>query len=255
MKDIILLLSGLFAGLIIWKLKDFVFKKVKDKVKEIGNDKTFEYSDNIINLNNIKEKFNIEKLLTGIFSVVRSDLWGKTLNQELSIRTWMIRLAIVTVVIGTIYGYGVWKGKKSQPMNFRFNYEERISFEIPEDAKIFDKPANSAIAYWVKKDGTKQVVKVGDGEYISKKMKPYGFILQPYASLGVAMTNKGMKQDLGLGVNLIKYYKWLGGAWLSNNGIWTGVDYKITNNFALGGGVGKGYKGDNLVGFRGQWKF
>ena len=249
LRDIIMILSGIIAGFIIWKLKDFIFKKFQNKVYEIG-------TPNIVDFKGKKiEEFDLNKLKSGLVSISDKVKWAKTITSDFNLRTIMIRLAMIGIVIGVIYGYGLYKGKKTVPLNFQLNYSDRIEFDIPEDASSFLKPENSNMAYWIKKDGTKTIVKAGDSAYLAKKMKPYGFILEPYVSLGLAMTNKGAKQDLGLGVKLIKWFKWRAGTWISNNGIWAGVDYKITNNFSLGSGVGKGYKGDNLVGFRGQWKF
>ena len=98
-------------------------------------------------------------------------------------------------------------------------------------------------------------VKVKDIPELQKKLKPYGFILKPYFSSGMAITNKKTKQDIGVGIHWLKYFKWRLSNWISNNGIWLGLDYKITNNFGLGGGVGESWKGDNLLGFRFHWEF
>ncbi len=241
-KDILLIVVGI-AGI-------FAFNYIRSKI--INKGKTI-LSDNIPAIKKIEEEFNASKLKEGLTNLTNKVGWAKTLTQEFSLRTWIARIGIGLVILSAIYAYGVWKGKQGiQPVLSLVGKEEWISI-------------NSHYLH-IKKEGTLEVVDkdkktvlkkitVRDLTNLRQNLKPFGVTFKPYFSFGVITTNKGIKQDMGLGVNFFKYYNyWLGGD-LSNNGINIGITYKFTENFGVNGSVGKGYKGDNLFSLRGQWGF
>lgn len=228
MKDILLISGGLIAGLIAMFIRNLIMKKTKDLVKE---------------------KWNTSKFLDGVTNITNAKQWGQTLSWWLNFRNWII----IGLICSVIFGYGYWKGLQGKPIKIDLGYGKEANIKLNGHYLHIYKDGS---VYVEDEKGNKiKQIQVKDIEGLKKKLAPYGIICQPYISLGGAMTKKGLKQDMGVGLNLLKYYKWLAGTWLSNNGIWLGVDYKLTDNFAIGGGVGKGYKGDNLVGFRGQWRF
>ena len=201
---------------------------------------------------NNKEKFEWGKFKK-IFDLGSLVEWIKSCKELgiLDIR----KLVIISIILGGFYGYAYWKGKQSKPINYGFNYREKIDLKIPNNAVAFLKPSDSAVAYWLDDNNKKTIVKVSDSKYISKKMKPISFEFQPYFSYGCVSTEEGIKQDVGAGVSLIRYYKWHVGSWLSNNGVFAGLDYKLLKNFYLGGGYGVSWKSNNLVGLRARWDF
>lgn len=232
-KDIMMLIGGLVAGLVIWLFKELISGQIK--ATKAG------------------EPFDTKKLVNGITSVVRSDLWGKTISQELSIRTWLIRLGIVGVIIGVIYGYGWWKGTQSKPVNFSLNYEQEITISIPKNTKAFNKPKYSSVAFWIKEDGSKEAVTIKDIPSLVKKLKPYGLILEPIAVVGGSIGNKA-GFEAGAGLSWLKWYKYNADAFLTNLGVYpVAVSYKLTDNSGAGLGIGYGYKGDKRV--IGYYKF
>lgn len=226
-------LMGVVIGLVFNYVKNKIMTKVTDRMKE---------------------QWDVNKFRAGLFRVRDKVSWAKSFYEDFNIRTILIRLAIISAIVASIYGYGWYKGRLDTPIQIALDYEKEFKLKI--DSHYLLKPKQSQNLKIVDKEGNlvKQI-KVEDFPELQKKLKPYGLCLEPYFSTGIAMTEDGVKQDTGVGVNWLRYFKWRMGNWISNNGVWIGVDYKFTDNFGLGGGIGKGYKGDNLVGIRGQWKF
>ncbi len=229
LQTIGLILSGIIIGFIFIYLRGKILNKVADTAKE---------------------QFDIKKFRAGLFRIRDKTIWAKDFVQILNVRKLVIYLLIASVV----YGVGMYRGRMGKPIQVNLNYEKE--FKLKVDGNYLLKPKNSKQLFIVDEKGNKiKDVTVGDVKELQKKLKPFGIILTPYFSTGIAMTDKGVKQDTGIGIHWIKYFNWRLGNWISNNGIWIGVDYKITDNFGLGGGAGKGWRGDDLLGFRGWWKF
>lgn len=221
-------------------------KKTKPKKFHITPDIYLQTKTNCsIGKQHKKKSFNWNKFKDN-FTITKSEgkHWAKILAPWVNWRNWVLGLFI----FGIIYGYGYFRGQLGKPMSFKFNHKENIHLDIPEDAKEFDKPANSSIAYWIDKRGNKTIVKQKDSKYISEKLRPYGFELEPFFCYGAAIGGDKVKQDVGVGVTWLRYRKARIANWLSNNGLWIGVDYSITKNLGVLIGVGKGYDGSSLVG-------
>ena len=234
MNNITMIASGLIIGLLIWLFKEILSNQLKAKVQAITS---------LEGSVNDKEMFNPKKLVEGLSSLVRGDLWGKTLANELSLRTWMVRLALLGIIIGVIYGYGVWKGRQSTPVKFEINYEQEMTIPIPKDARAFYKPKNSSIAYWILEDGTKRQIVVKDIPQLAKALKPYGFMLEPVLVAGLGAGNQSIGFEGGVGVRYAKYFKWLADVCITNKGFYPiGVSYRITENSAIGISSGFGFK-------------
>ena len=197
-----------------------------------------------------KEPFSWTKFKK-IFDLGDRVEWIKSIKEIIDLRKLLVYISIVLICMG----YSYWKGQQGKPINWKFNHKERIHLIIPEDARTFDKPANSSIAYWIDKKGNKTIVTVKDSKYISEKLKPYGFELEPFFSYGMAVGETKVKQDVGVGITWLRYNKFRIANWLSNNGLWIGLDYSVTKNFGILGGVGKGWAGDNLIGINGRFWF
>lgn len=261
------LLSMFLCAIIFTKIKGWIFKRTKFTVKELEQGKAL-----VKGLNTLKGKVGIEIIKPNCsvgkiykkksfnwnkfkdnFTITKEEgkHWGKTLAPLLNWRNWVL----ILFGCGILYGYGYWKGQLGKPINWKFNHKEEIQFNIPEDAVSFDKPANSSTAYWIDKRGEKIQVTVGDSKYISEKLKPYGFELEPFFSYGIAIGGDKPKQDVGVGVAWLRYKKARIANWVSNNAVWIGIDYSITRNFGLLGGLGKGWAGDNLIGINTRWWF
>ena len=219
-KDIIMIIEGLVAGLVIWLLKEIISGQVKAKIQN--------------------EKFDTKKLLTGITSIVRTDLWGKTISQELSLRTWAIRIGIVGIILGCVYGYGFFKGQTGKPVHFDLRGKEAtiklnehyLKIEKDGTAKVLDAKGNVL-----------KIIRAKDIPELEKQLRPYGFIFEPVAVVGIGASAVNADFEAGVGFRYAKYFKWYADACATNKGIYPiGVSYKITDNSAIGVSVGTGYK-------------
>jgi hypothetical protein len=231
MKDIIMIISGLVAGLVIWLFKELISGQIK--ATKAG------------------EPFDAKKLVNGITSVVRSDLWGKSISQELSIRTWLIRIGIFGVIAGCIYGWGWYKGTQGlQPILDWHGKEEWVS--LNEHYLHVCKDGTMEVVDTDKKTVLKKIT-VKDLANLKKNLKPYGVILEPIAVVG---GSTGIKAgfEAGAGISWLKWYKYNADAFLTNLGGYpVAVSYKITDNSGAGVGIGYGYKGDKRI--IGYYKF
>jgi len=244
MKDILLIGSGLLAGLIVWFLKTVLSNQLKAKAKAIISPEG--------EVNDI-EKFNAKKLFEGMGSLVRGDLWGKSLAQELSLRTWAVRLALLGIIIGVIYGYGWYKGHQGlQPVLDWHGKEEWVSLN---DHFMHVKPDGSMEIVASDKKTVLKKLTVKDFENLKKNSRPYCLRFMPFATAGGSVGEKKTGFEAGLGVDFAKWYKYNANVFLTNLGAYLGVGYNLTENFDIMLGFGKGYKGDTRAGIFGKFKF
>jgi len=220
MKDILLLSGGFLAGIIIWILKNLISGQLKAKIQN--------------------EKFDTKKLVTGITSVVRSDLWGKTVSQELSIRTWLIRLAIIGIVMGVWGGYCYYKGQLGKPVVIDWRGKEEF-VKLNEHYLHIQKDGSMQVLDKDKKTVLKDI-KVKDLDNLRKYLKPYGFILEPVVVGGLGISNVKAGMEYGIGIRYAKYFKWVADVCLTNGGFYPfGISYKLSENSAFGVSVGTGF--------------
>jgi hypothetical protein len=231
MKDILLIAGGLIAGLIIWFLKSLISGQIKNRAKTIVSPEG-EVND--------RESFNPKKLIEGIVSVVRGDLWGKTINQELSLRTWMIRLGIIGIILGVVWGYGYYRGQLGKPVVIDWRGKEEF-VRLNEHFLHIQKDGSMQVLDKDKKTVLKDI-KVKDLDNLRKYLRPYGFILEPVAVAGVGISNASAGLEGGIGLRYLKYFKWIADICITNKGFYPiGVSYKITDNSAIGASIGTGY--------------
>jgi len=232
MKDILIIGSGLLAGLIVWFLKTVLSNQLKAKAKAIVSPEG--------EVNDI-EKFNIKKLFEGMGSLVRGDLWGKSLAQELSLRTWAVRLALLGIIIGVIYGYGWYKGHQGlQPVLDWHGKEEWVSLN---DHYLHVKPDGSMEIVASDKKTILKKLTVKDFENLKKNSRPYGLIIEPVIVGGFGISNAGSGIEGGIGIRYAKYFKWVADICLTNKGLYPfGVSYKLTDSSAIGLSAGTGFK-------------
>ena len=244
MKDILLIGSGLLAGLIVWFLKTVLSNQLKAKAKAVISPEG--------EVNDI-EKFNAKKLFEGMGSLVRGDLWGKSLAQELSLRTWAVRLALIGIIIGVIYGYGWYQGHCGiRPVLDWHGKEEWVS--LNDHYMHIKKDGSMEIVASDKKTILKKLT-VKDFENLKKNSRPYGLRFKPFATVGGSVGELKTGFEAGLGVDFAKWYKYNANVFLTNLGAYLGVGYNLTENFDIMLGFGKGYKGDTRAGIFGKFKF
>ena len=197
-----------------------------------------------------REGWNTAKFLDGMVNLVDAKKWGHDLSSIFNIR----KLLVYVFIIGMIFGYGYWRGQSGKPVNFNLSYDKAFSLQL--DGQVLHKPKNSNQLQI--RDNNGKIIKIisaKDIPELQKKLRPYGFQFQPYFSYGVAIKTDEFNQDVGVGVSWFRYFKFSIGNWISNNGIWFGLNYRLTNNCHVGTGVGKGYDANNLLGFRIKFDF
>lgn len=268
MNVIIFIVVGVIVTMLFGKIRGYIVKnfakkainkfkipgfniKAEKKLKEnfVSYPDTLNASvGNVLNKNG-DEVFQVKKFLKA-FKLNSLVLWVKDFLSMFNLR----KLMFYALIIGVVYYYGVNKGKLGQPAIIPLSYEEEVHIKL--NGTTLHKPPNSRIFEVLDKKGRViKIISTGDVKELRRKLSPYGFVLEPHFSYGVAITSKKAKQDVGLGLSWLKFFRWRISNWISNNGIWIGTDYKMTDNFGIGIGIGKDWKWESLMGFRGRWDF
>lgn len=223
LRDVLLIGGGLIGGLIFLYIKNKVFKLAKAELAE-------------------KVPFDIEKFIKGVFGLGNTKQeWSKTIAQELSLRTWGIRLAIIMVIIGVIYGYGWYKGHQGlQPVLDWHGKEEWVSLN---DHYLHVKTDGSMEIVASDKQTVLKKLTVKDFENLKKNSRPYGLILEPVGVAGGGISNIKSDFEGGLGLRYAKFFKWVADVSLTNRGFYPfGISYKLTDSSAVGLSIGTGFK-------------
>lgn len=250
MNTILLLFSGLVAGIIIMYMRDFILKRVKKEIPKLISEEDKKKLNELFNkklipvktmkknglLKEKAESFNPKKLSTGMLKINNRVLWAKDLASIFNLR----KLIIISVIIGLIYGIGWYQGKLGKPVKFDMRGKEAtiqlnehyLKIEKNGTAKVMDENGNLL-----------KIIKVKDIPELRRALRPYGFILEPVAVVGGGISNEDNSFEGGIGIRYLKYFRWLGDICITNKGFYPlGVSYKITENSAIGASVGTGYK-------------
>lgn len=280
LKEILFVVSGIVGCVLFYFFKDKVFKKAqttatsvvtklvtqvadedKKKIqdlydKKLIDQKTYEiYFPPAVP---VVEVFDSKKAVTGLTNVKDPVLWMKDVASIFNLRKIIIYLMIISIIFGGVYAYGVYKGRLEKPGTINLEYGKELMIDIgngewlhiTKDGKVHvqDNP-DDRIAKIHK------VIKVQDIEQLKKELKPYGFDLKLFAAAGGSLGEKKTEFEGGIGLEVFYWYKWAANALITNLGGYVGPSYRITDNFDIMLGVGKGYSGDNRVGLFGKFKF
>ena len=182
------------------------------------------------------------------FSLGSGRKWGKVLSDIFDLRKNVIRFLIFCMLFG---GYWYWRGKQSNPIEFKITYEEPIELKIPQGIKRLYKPKNSVNWYWIDKKGKKIAVKGRDIEELNKILKPYGVEIEPYIIGGIGIGSKKTDMEFGGGTYFLKYYLWRLGVHATNKGFYAGVGYRLNqlglDNTSLNVSSGQGWDGSDRM--------
>jgi hypothetical protein len=217
--------GGIVGGLLFVYIKNKLFSKAKEKVKEVCTPP----SDT--------ECFDKNKAIKGLTNVTSPVLWWKDIISIFNLR----KLIIVGVIISVIFGYGYWKGLGSAKV--LPTTEEWImkldGHYLHWDPKL--KSMHVQISPDVKSTEQIKVISIKDIPALYAKFKPYGFQLKPVVSLGGGISGTSVKGEIGAGLSWFKWYDWRLNSSITNGGFYPlGVGYKITPNTTIGinGGIG-----------------
>lgn len=203
------------------------------------------------------EPFDIKKF-NKIFAIFNPVEWIKTLKEIgiLDVRKWIIYL----LIFGGLYGYGYVKGVSNKPVHFNLEGKE-ATIKLNEH---YLKIMRDGTAHVQDEDGNiLKTIAVKDIPELKRALKPIGIDIHPFftAGGGIGSTVKNGENkstsglEAGVGLSLFKWYKFHMNTWLTNRGIYLGPDYKMTNNFSIIGGLGKGFEGGTRAYIGGKWEF
>lgn len=241
-KTILTILVGIIGGVLLNAIKGLIFEKSKQIL-----------SDNIPAIKKIEEEFNSSKLKDGLLALNNKVLWGKTTTQEYSLRTWIARIPIILIIVGAIYGYGVWKGKQGiQPILNLAGKEEWIS--LNEHFLHIKRDGSLDVVAGDKKTVLKKIT-IKDVSNLKNQLKPFGFRHDVVGVLGLGIGLSGNKLEAGAGLAWFKYHNWRTDISITNRAIYpVGISYKVTENSAFGISYGFGYKKDNRILIKYTWE-
>jgi len=268
LKDIIMVASGIVGGTLFIVLKNKIFGKAKEavvkvipdedkaKIKELyekGLVPKAVYEEVFPVTPVVTETFNTTKAVTGLVNIKNPVLWMKDIASIFNLR----KLIIVGVILSAIWGYGYYKGNTGKPVNLVISVESEFTIPVPNSVLALVKTKGSTELKWVNLETGKVVaiVKVKDIPELKKILKPYGFRLKPFVTVGGSLGESKAGFEGGAGIDFFKWFKWNANAFVTNLGGYLGVGYNITDNFDIMIGAGKGWKGDNRVGLFGKFKF
>jgi hypothetical protein len=237
MNIIIWIVLGIIGGYIFTKLQS----KVVATWKALIEKKVPEVAAIEGEVKKITENFSWKKLWTGIVSLRNPTLWAKEFSWLFNLR----KLVIVGVIIGVVYGVGWFQGVQNKPVFFNMQgkdamiklNEHYLRINKNGSAQVLDKDMKTVL-----KD-----IKVKDIPGLRESLRPFGFRLKPFATVGggIGEIKKGF--EAGLGLDFFRYYRSNLNVWLTNLGGYVGVGYQITDNCDALVGIGKGYSGNNRV--------
>lgn len=233
------LLGAFVIGIIVMVIKEIIVNKFKDK----------------FGLNT--EKFSTTKFLNGFFNVLSPKEWSKTILTFFNART----MLVLGVVFSIVYGFGNYQGKKENsvaigvPINGEYiDCKEKECFiRLNEHYMKITQEGDTSIVDADKTTVLKDI-KVKDIEGFKVDILPVGLQFKPIAIGGIGMGASGASGEAGLGVSVAKFYNAELDGFLTNQGAYVGVSYRIKKvfknffkNTSLGIAVGKGYNGDNRI--------
>lgn len=196
------------------------------------------------------EVFEWKKFRQGEFNLLNPILWIKDIVSLFNLR----KIIIFLLIAGTVYGYGIYKGKQGLPIKFNLDYEKEFSLKINDH--FLHKPKNSQNLEIIDSKGKKiKTICVKDLPELQRRLKPVGLMLQPIFVAGGSLGKDGLETEMGAGISWVKYYRMRLDSFLTQKGVYLGTSYNITLNSGCGGAIGKGYEGDSRVLFYYKWRF
>jgi hypothetical protein len=267
LKDAIMILSGVIGGTIFILIKNKFFTKAKIAIVKIIPDEDKAKVKELYEKGLVPEKlykevcsvlepteqFDTKKAVTGLTNLKNPVLWMKDIASIFNLR----KLIIIGIIISVIAGYSYYKGRINKPVQLIISEEVEFTIPVPNSDLALYHPKHSTELQWINTVTGKVVgkVKVKDIPELKKLLKPYGFHLKPFVTVGGSLGEKKTGFEAGAGIDFFKYFRWNANAFITNLGAYLGAGYQITDNFDIMLGAGKGWKGDNRVGIFGKFKF
>lgn len=244
------------GGIVIMALAIFVFSKVRGSivtraVKTVLPTASIGKKYRINSKGEREEVFEASKFWKSIFNIFDLKLWAKSF-------TFFIRhMLIISVIAGAVYGYGWFKGRGDKPLETNIAYDKEWRLNLVDHGEYIYKPkySNELQLRDLRTDKIKKIFKGKDLGALQEKLKPVAFQMRPIGVLGYGISSLDPSFEAGAGLSFLRYWKWNLDGFLTNKGAYVGTSYSITDNSALGAGVGRGWSGDNRLLMYYRWCF
>ena len=230
-KDLLFLFTGIAVASLFVYLRGKIMKQITTQTKE---------------------HFDTTKFKEGLFNVKDKVGWAKDFVSEFNLRKIIIRLTIISIIVGVIYGYGWYQGRLNTPVKFDLRGQEA---HIQLNDHYLHILENGTAQVEDKHGAILKEIAVKDIPELRRALKPYGFQFKPIGIIGYGVSTEKKGFEGGAGISFLKYWKWQIETFLTQYGIYLGSSYQITNNSGLGIGAGKGYDGDNRIIIYYRWRF
>jgi len=246
-KQILILGSIFLAGVVFMyvrnKIKNRTINVIKDKIQTnctIGK----------VYRKDGKEIFSSNKFKK-MFSLFDGVEWIKSIKEILDGR----KIIIYGLVIMTMFAYGWYKGKQNTPVKIDIGYGKSAILDLDKNSQLhIDKKGNVFLED--KKGKVLKQLSVKDIPKLKRDLAPIGFTFEPIGILGGGLGEKGTNFEAGAGLSYLRYWNWNLDTFLTNKGIYPfATSYDLTQNSAIGLGVGKGWRGDNRIITYYRWLF
>lgn len=194
------------------------------------------------------ECFNWKKFLK-IFDLGNGVEWVKSIKEIIDLR----KAVIYLLIIGSFFAWGYVRGVKNTPIKIDIGYGKEAKINLGENYLYIDK--QGAVYLKDKQNNVIKRITVQDIQGLQRKLSPIGLQFEPIAVVGIGTGKNYTGFEAGVGVSFFRYFKMKLDAFLTQKGVYLGTSYKITDNFGVGIGAGKGWKADNRVIIYGSFKF
>lgn len=225
MNKILLILGSFGVGVLFMFLRDWIIQKFKTE-------------------NTTTEVVSKSKFWTGFISFLNPVLWLKDIVSLFNVR----KLVIYLLIIGTIFGYGWYRGKLNSPVNVNLGYGKEAYIRLNGETLHIAKDGN----VYIEDTKTGEIlkhIKAKDIKGLKMQLAPYGLQLKPFVLVGASGSMSGDTGiEAGAGVSFARIWKVNLDAFLTNRGAYIGSSYKLTDNSGIGIGLGKGWQKDEVRG-------
>jgi len=253
-KDFVwFIVAGLGGGILFFFIQQLVGKKRDEVIKSqlvktlvdtgvIKQDIADKISQITQKTTTQVENFDSSKLKEGLTTLTNKVSWAKAFVGDFNLRTILIRVGIICVLVGSIYGYGWYSGKQGvQPVLDLHGKEEWIKLN---EHFLHVKPDGTMDIVDKDKTTILKKITIKDVQNLKNALRPYGFILEPIAVMGASLGGNGGSIDGGVGASVFKWYKAKLDLFIAYTGAYVGTSYSLSDHSGIGIAAGKGWKGD-----------
>jgi len=189
-----------------------------------------------------REIFSWAKFRNGIFNLLNSVEWAKSLKEILDLR----KLIIYLLIASSIFAFAWYRGRLGAPVQVDLGHGKEAYIRLNNHFLHIDKDGYLFIE---DKLGNKlKQIAVKDIPALKKKLSPIGLELKPVGVIGGGTDIIGHGAlEAGIGVSFFRFYKARLEAFVTSYpAVYVGTSYKLDGigleNSRIGIGIGKGMR-------------